>query len=122
MFFEGQFSAAGLDLDYSDFSVRRHACRFLKQRVLNSLTAAFAVRIAEKDLPQMVQRLKAISTPRVRQMQRNVRAVADFFVYKDMYNPSRKDRHWLLQKGEPHDAFYLIAKALERRASQLKSS
>ena len=48
MFFEGAFRAAGLPVDYDDFSIR----------------------VLEADLPDLVPRLKAVPKPTVRRMER----------------------------------------------------
>ena len=54
-------------------------------------------------------------------MRRNVLLLRDYFVYKDMYNPSAKWRRQLLSGiGRPgQDAFLLLALALEARARAL---
>ena len=55
-------------------------------------------------------------------MRRVVMWLRDYFVYKDMYNPSRDGRRQLLQMGRPgQDGFLLLAKALEERALTLAS-
>ena len=98
MFFEGAFGLAGLPLDYANFSVR----------------------LAEAELPQLVQRLRAIPPAAVAAMQRAVLWVRDYFVYKDMYNPNADDRAELLASGRRgQDAFLLLTKALEARARAL---
>ena len=52
--------------------------------------------------------------PAVRQV---VRRVADYFIYKDMYNPNAADRRRLLASGQPgKDGFFLLAKTLAARA------
>eukprot|EP00966_Prymnesium_polylepis_P141305 3263475-Prymnesium_polylepis.1 len=95
MFFEGAFAAVGFNFDYE----------------------AFSVRIAEAEQHTMVERLAAIPRRQVARMQRLVLRVRDYFVYKDMYNPDRRDRRALLQAGRSgHDAFLLLAKALEAKA------
>ena len=98
MFFEGAFEAAGLGLDYADFSVR----------------------IAERDLPDLVTTLRAIPPARVAVMRRKVLLLRDYFVYKDMYSPSASHRKAMLALGRPgQDAFLLLALALEARARAL---
>ena len=98
MFFEGAFHAAGLPLDYRNFSVR----------------------VAEQQLPRLVTRLRAVPPAAVAALQRNALWVRDYFVYKDMYNPSAKYRKELLNAGRPEqDAFLLLTLALEHRARKL---
>ena len=98
MFFEGAFAAAGLPVDYANFSVR----------------------LAENNLHNLVDVLKAISPKEIRRMRRNVLWLRDYFVYKDMYNPSAKYRKELLNAGRPEqDAFLLLTLALEHRARKL---
>ena len=65
MFFEGAFAAAGLGLDYADFSIR----------------------LPEAELPQLVTRLRAVPAERVVQLRRLCLWLRDYFVYKDMPNP-----------------------------------
>lgn len=98
MFFEGSFAAAGLPLDYSNFSVR----------------------LAEADLPRLVQVLRAVPQHMVLRMRRAVLWVRDYFIYKDMYNPDEGSRAQLLGHGRPgQDAFLLLALNLEARARAL---
>ena len=98
MFFEGSFESAGLGLDYKNFSVR----------------------IDEKDLPDLVTKLRAIPPSAVARMRRNVLLLRDYFVYKDMFNPDREHRKALLSLGRPaQDAFLLLTLALESRARAL---
>jgi hypothetical protein len=98
MFFEGAFAAAGLPMDYANFSVR----------------------IAEAELHNLVPILKAVPPARVRRMRRVVLWLRDYFVYKDMYNPSPTSRRQLLASGrEGQDAFLLLTLALEARARAL---
>ena len=98
MFFEGAFAAAGLPVDYNEFSIR----------------------LLESELPSLVSVLKAVSEAKARRMRRMVLWLRDYFVYKDMYNPSAKDRADLLSAGRPaQDAFLLLALALEARARAL---
>ena len=98
MFFEGAFHAAGLPLDYRNFSVR----------------------VAEQQLPRLVTRLRAVPPAAVAALQRNALWVRDYFVYKDMYNPDAANRRRLLGSGRVgQDAFLLLAKALEARARAL---
>jgi len=95
MFFEGAFTEAGLPLDYANFSLR----------------------FGEAELPQLVKRLRAISPERILELRRAALWVRDYFVYKDMYNPSREERRQLLDMGRPgQDAFLLLARTLEARA------
>ena len=63
MFFEGAFAAAGLPIDYANFSIR----------------------LAESDLHKLVDVLRGVSR-RIRRMRRNVLWLRDYFVY--MFNPS----------------------------------
>ena len=64
--------------------------------------------------------LRAVPPAKVAAMQRAVLWVRDYFVYKDMYNPSASSRAELLSAGRPRqDAFLLIALALEGRARAL---
>ena len=98
MFFEGALAAVGANIDYANFSVR----------------------LAEAELPRLVQRLRAIPPAAVAAMQRAVLWVRDYFVYKDMYNPNADDRAELLASGRRgQDAFLLLTKALEARARAL---
>ena len=98
MFLEGFFKAAGLPIDYDDFSVR----------------------LLEADLPDLVARLKAVPRRRIARMRRVVLWVRDYFIYKDMYNPNAKERAELTGAGRPgQDAFLLTALALEARAREL---
>ncbi|KAL3929510.1 MAG: hypothetical protein SGPRY_001931 [Prymnesium sp.] len=98
MFFEGAFEKLQLGLTYHDFSVR----------------------VAEKDLPSLVQILRSIPPGRISSMRSNVLLVRDYFVYKDMYNPSAQNRRKLLSHGrQGQDAFLLLALALETRARAL---
>jgi len=98
MFFEGAFTEAGLPLDYANFSLR----------------------FGEAELPQLVKRLRAISPERILELRRAALWVRDYFVYKDMYNPSASRRADLLATGrQRQDAFLLLALALEGRARAL---
>jgi len=98
MFFEGAFGASGMGFDYADFSVR----------------------IAEAQLHTLVDVLAAIPKKRVLQLRRVVMHVRDYFIYKDMYNPSKEHRARLLRLGRPkQDAFLLLALGLEAKARAL---
>lgn len=98
MFMEGAFAAAGLPIDYADFSVR----------------------LLEAELPLLVRKLRAISAAEIVRMRRRVLWVRDYFVYKDMYQPDADERRELLEAGRPgQDAFLLLTLALEARARAL---
>jgi len=98
MFFEGAFAESGLDFDYS----------------------AFSIRLAEADLPEMVNILLAVPAAKVLAMRRNVLKVRDYFIYKDMYNPDRFERSKLLAAGRAgQDGFLMLTLALEARARRL---
>jgi len=98
MFLEGAFTEAGLPLDYASFSLR----------------------LAEAELPRLVQMLRAVPAARIRELRRAALWARDYFVYKDMYNPSAGSRTELLSAGRPRqDAFLLITLALEGRARAL---
>ncbi len=98
MFFEGAFRSVGLDVDYDGFSLR----------------------VAESALPDLVATLRAVPRRRVVAMRALCLWLRDYFVYKDMYNPSAAERAELLGKGRPNqDAFLLLALALEARARSL---
>ena len=98
MFLEGAFAAAGLPIDYADFSVR----------------------LLEAELPLLVRKLRAISPAEIVRMRRRVLWVRDYFVYKDMYQPDASERRELLEAGRPgQDAFLLLTLALEARARAL---
>jgi len=95
MFFEGSLHESGLPLDYANFSLR----------------------LREVELPQLVTRLRAVTPATIRRLRRAALWVRDYFVYKDMYNPSREERRQLLDMGRPgQDAFLLLARTLEARA------
>ena len=99
MFLEGAFTEAGLPgFDYASFSLR----------------------LMEADLPDLVKVLRAVPRRRIEELRRAVLWARDYFVYKDMYNPSASSRAELLSAGRPRqDAFLLIALALEGRARAL---
>ena len=98
MFFEGSFADAGLPIDYANFSIR----------------------LSEAELPQLVQRLRAVPPERVVALRRAGLWVRDYFIYKDMFNPKADERRGLLATGRPkQDAFLLLALALESRARTL---
>ena len=98
MFLEGAFTEAGLPLDYASFSLR----------------------LMESDLPRLVKVLRAVPPARIRELRRAALWARDYFVYKDMYNPSASSRTELLGAGRPgQDAFLLITLALEGRARSL---
>jgi len=98
MFFEGALRAAGLGFDYE----------------------AFSVRVAEGELPQLLGKLDALPPARIVAMRRAALRVRDYFVYKDMFNPSRDNRAALLSEGRRGQyAFLLLALALEDRARSL---
>eukprot|EP00965_Chrysotila_dentata_P059660 1979150-Pleurochrysis_carterae.AAC.2 len=95
---QGVFGTVGLGYDYSDFSVR----------------------LAEADLPKLVDVLTGIPLRRIKAMRKVVMHVRDYFVYKDMYNPSKQNREELLSRGRPNqDGFLIIALGLEARARAL---
>lgn len=97
MFFEGAFELVGLGIDYPDFSIR----------------------LPEARLHELVDVLVAVPDEEVRRLQSNALRVRDYFIYKDMYNPTtRRDRRdVLLALGRPRqDAFLLLTLALEARA------
>mgnify|MGYP006102210393 CR=1 FL=1 len=78
------------------------------------------VRLLESELPDLVRLLRAVPARRIARMRRVVLWVRDYFVYKDMFNPSAKDRAELTAAGRPgQDAFLLTALALEARARAL---
>ena len=80
----------------------------------------FSIRLLESELPDLVRRLKAVPAKEVRAMRRVVMWLRDYFVYKDMYNPSTASREKLLGLGRPQqDAFLILALALEARARSL---
>ena len=96
MFFEGAFTDAGLGLDYANFSIR----------------------IPEAELPSLLDVLGNISQDRVMDLRKAALSVRDYFIYKDMYNPSAESRRNLLETGMAFkDAFWLLIRALEARAT-----
>jgi hypothetical protein len=98
MFLESAFHDAGLPFDYADFSIR----------------------LAEAELPDLVKVLRAVPPAAVERMRKLVLWVRDYFIYKDMYNPSAPSRRELTSAGRPgQDAFLLITLALEARARAL---
>ena len=99
MFLEGAFTDAGLpSFDYASFSLR----------------------LMEADLPRLVKVLRAVPAARIQELRRAALWARDYFVYKDMYNPSASSRTELLAAGRPRqDAFLLITLALEGRARSL---
>ena len=98
MFFEGAFADAGLPVDYNQFSIR----------------------LTEAELPELVNKLKAVPPKRVKKMRRAVLWLRDYFIYKDMYNPNARERAELTSTGRVgQDGFLILALALEARARKL---
>ena len=82
--------------------------------------ANFSIRLAEAELPLLVQKLKQVPPAQIARLRAAALWVRDYFIYKDMYNPSAGNRKELLGIGRPRqDAFLLLALALEARARNL---